>query len=159
MSWQGHDSMSCSREFAMIRTYRQTAANLFVLLGLGVSVLGGCAVAGSGPGGNRTESETAAVGWQGDTLGRPHPADVARGRQIAERECASCHAIDSRSASPKAGAPPLRDVLGLYEADNLAYRFIEGMRVGHDDMPLFDFDVRTADTLIAYIGAISGSSD
>ncbi len=134
-------------------------AGMFAMFALCAAALGACAMGGSGAAGDRVESETAAAGWKGDKTGRPNPADVERGRKIAERECASCHAIDRKSASPKEGAPPLRDVLGLYEADNLAYRFIEGMRVGHDDMPLFDFDVRTADTLIAYIGAISGPSE
>jgi mono/diheme cytochrome c family protein len=121
-------------------------------------LLTGCAAAGNPAASDRPASETAAVGWPGDKTYPLDPADIVRGREIAERECAACHAIDRTSASPKAGVPPLRDVLGLYDADNLAYRFIEGMRVGHDDMPLFDFDVRAADTLIVYISTISGPS-
>jgi mono/diheme cytochrome c family protein len=117
--------------------------------------LGSCATSAA----DGVQSETAAAGWKGDRPGPPDQAEVDQGRRIAERTCASCHAIDRKSASPRPGAPPLRDVLALYEADNLAYRFIEGMRVGHDDMPLFDFDVRTADALIAYIGTISGPSE
>lgn len=120
-----------------------------------VLAFGACASATGGA----VQSETAATGWKGDKSGSPDPADVAQGRAIAERNCASCHAIDRKSASPRPPAPPLRDVLALYEADNLAYRFIEGMRVGHDDMPRFDFDVRTADALVAYIGTISGPPD
>jgi mono/diheme cytochrome c family protein len=143
----------------MIRTSGQMRVNLVVLIAMGTALLTSCAVAGPGQGGSQAQSETAAAGWQGDKTGRPEPSDIERGRQIAERECSSCHAVDRTSRSPKAGAPPLREVLGLYEADNLAYRFIEGMRVGHDDMPLFDFDIRTADVLIAYIGTISGPSD
>ncbi|MDP3739254.1 MAG: cytochrome c [Hyphomonadaceae bacterium] len=142
----------------MTSSHHTVAGGVFALFAAGMA-LSGCTAAGDLTGVDRPVSETAAVGWPGDKTGRLDPADVVRGRQIAERECAACHAIDRTSSSPKAGAPPLRDVLGLYEADNLAYRFIEGMRVGHDDMPLFDLDVRTADTLIAYIGTISDSSD
>jgi hypothetical protein len=29
------------------------------------------------------------------------------------------------------------------------------MRIGHDEMPLFDFNVRAADALIAYIKSIT----
>jgi mono/diheme cytochrome c family protein len=122
-------------------------------------VMSGCITAGDSVEGDKPASETAATGWPGDRTGRVDPADIAQGRRIAQRACASCHAVDRTSASPIPGAPPLREVLALYEADNLAYRFIEGMRVGHDDMPLFDMDVRTADMLIAYIGTISGPSD
>ena len=142
----------------MTRTRVALAGNIIACLAAGLT-LGGCIAAGNLAGNDRPASETAAVGWRGDKTGRPDPADVIRGRQVAERECSACHAIDRTSRSPKAGAPPLREVLVLYEADNLAYRFIEGMRVGHDDMPLFDFDVRTADILVAYIGTISGPSD
>lgn len=117
------------------------------------AALGACA---SSPADTTAQSETTIAGWRGDGAGPPDPGEVAQGRAIAERTCAACHAIDKTSASPRSGAPPLRNVLALYEADNLAYRFIEGMRVGHDDMPLFDFDVRAADALIAYIGTISG---
>lgn len=98
--------------------------------------------------------EAEARGWAGAPLDSD-PEQVAAGRQISERECAQCHAIDKTSASPNAAAPPLREVLSVNDADNLAYRFIEAMRVGHDEMPLFDFDVRSADSLIAYIASIT----
>lgn len=136
----------------MIPISRSRLRAFFCSLGLGVA-LGACATPAAD-----VQSETAAVGWKGDSL-RSEPTEVEQGRAIAERNCASCHAIDRKSASPRPGAPPLRDVLALYEADNLAYRFIEGMRVGHDDMPHFDFDVRAANSLIAYIGTISAASD
>jgi mono/diheme cytochrome c family protein len=100
-------------------------------------------------------SESAEAGWKGSDL-EAAPEVVADGKRIAQAQCASCHATDSTSSrSPNPAAPPLRDVLALYEADNLAYRFIEGMRVGHDDMPRFDFDVRAADALLAYIASIT----
>jgi hypothetical protein len=43
----------------------------------------------------------------------------------------------------------------LNEADWVAYRLIDGMRLGHDNMPLFDFDVRSADALMAYISTLN----
>jgi mono/diheme cytochrome c family protein len=50
-------------------------------------------------------------------------------------------------------------MLALNDPDNLAYRLIDGMRVGHDEMPRFDFDIRAADALVAYLGTISGPPD
>jgi mono/diheme cytochrome c family protein len=82
---------------------------------------------------------------------------VADGRAIAERECAGCHALDQATASPRAGAPPMRDMLARYQADALANDLITGIRVGHQDMPEFDFDVRTADALIAYLRSLRAS--
>lgn len=100
----------------------------------------------------RSESEK--QGWSG-TASAPDAAQIADGRRIAERECSSCHAIDARSKSPNPTAPPLRDVLAMNDPDALAYRFIDAMRVGHDEMPRFDFDIRAADALIAYLESIN----
>lgn len=96
------------------------------------------------------ESESEETGWAG-TRDAADAAQINDGRLIAERECAACHAIDSRSKSPNRAAPPLRDVLAVNDPDNVAYRFIDALQVGHDEMPLFDFDVRAADALIAYL--------
>lgn len=82
---------------------------------------------------------------------------AADGRAIAERECARCHALDQSATSPRAGAPPMREMLARYQADALANDLITGIRVGHQDMPAFDFDVRTADALIAYLQSLRAS--
>lgn len=99
------------------------------------------------------QSESEETGWAGPPT-VPDAAQIADGRRIAETECAACHAIDARSKSPNPAAPPLRDVLAMNDPDNLAYRFIDALQVGHDEMPLFDFDVRGADALIAYLESI-----
>jgi len=130
------------------------AGGLAALLICGATVVAGC----STPAPASTEiaagrsSEAEMSGWKG-TPGEDAAADIiAAGGAIAHRECASCHAVERTGRSPLKAAPPLRDVLAMYEdSDQLAYRFIDGMRVGHDQMPLFDFDVRSADALIAYI--------
>lgn len=111
-----------------------------------VALLSACA-------GTQAAGEAEASGWKG--VAPSDPALVSAGQEIAQTQCASCHAIGSSTKSPLAGAPPLRDVLAAYEDDEvLAYRFIEGMRVGHNEMPLFNFDVRAADALIAYLASI-----
>ena len=115
-----------------------------------LAALAGCATAATPP-----EGEAEAQGWPG-VAESSDPAQVEAGRQIAQKECAQCHAIARTGASPNPEAPPLRNVLAVNDADSLAYRFIEAMRVGHDAMPLFDFDVKAADALIAYIATISG---
>lgn len=120
------------------------ASSLLLLLS------GGCATNGGGP-----QSEVERSGWGGTDV-ELDPLQIDTGRHIAQRECAGCHSIDSTSVSPNPTAPPLREVLALNDPEFLAYRFIDAMRVGHDEMPLFDFDVRSADALIAYIKSISG---
>lgn len=130
---------------------RQTAGWRLLLASAGAA----CLLAACQSPEQRADGEAESRGWAGAPLDAS-PEQIAAGRQIAERECAQCHAIDQTSQSPNEAAPPLRDVLAINDADNLAYRFIEAMRVGHDEMPLFDFDVRSADALIAYIASISG---
>ncbi len=117
-----------------------------VLVAGAVALLGACA--GQPPAG-KAEAE----GWKG--VAAADPTLVSAGEEIARSNCASCHAIGADKKSPLAGAPPLSQVLDGYEDDEvLAYRFIEGMRVGHNEMPLFNFDVRGADALIAYLRSI-----
>jgi mono/diheme cytochrome c family protein len=79
---------------------------------------------------------------------------IADGRAVAQRECATCHALDQSTASPRADAPPMRDLLARYDKDVLANDLIEGIKLGHPDMPQFDFNVIAADALVAYLRSI-----
>jgi cytochrome c len=84
---------------------------------------------------------------------------IAAGRQIAVRDCSSCHALDADSTSPRPSAPPLKKALWRYNEDALATHLIEAIRVGHGDMPVFDFSVIGADALIAYLRSIRSPQD
>lgn len=128
--------------------YTRAIATLIILSGLAAAA---CAAA-TPP---MLQSESEELGWAG-TSATPDAVQIADGRRIADAQCAVCHAVDARSRSPNPAAPPLRDVLAIYDPDNLAYRFIDALQVGHDEMPRFDFDVRAADALIAYLEAING---
>lgn len=79
---------------------------------------------------------------------------AAVGRDLVVRECASCHAIDQSKLSPRADAPPMNTLLSRYDPEMLAEDLIEGIRVGHDDMPRFDFNPIAADALVAYLKSI-----
>ncbi|MEZ5938406.1 MAG: c-type cytochrome [Hyphomonadaceae bacterium] len=79
---------------------------------------------------------------------------IAQGREIADRECARCHALASGEESPHPEAPPMSELLGRYSADALNEDLIDGIKLGHEDMPQFDFDIATADALIAYLKSI-----
>ncbi len=84
----------------------------------------------------------------------PSAAALARdGRDIAEAQCAACHAVGEYGESPVAEAPPLRDVLSRYRADVLEDELIAGIQVNHQ-MPDFQFNPQGADALIAYLRSI-----
>ena len=106
----------------------------------------------------QTQGEAEASGWAGVSQAGVDPVLVTEGRKVAQGRCASCHAIDRVSASPLVSAPPLREVLTIYEDEEaLAVRFIDGMRVGHNEMPLIDLSVKEADQLILYIRSITAA--
>jgi mono/diheme cytochrome c family protein len=78
---------------------------------------------------------------------------VADGRDIAEAQCARCHAVGAYGESPDPRAPAFRTVLSRYRAEVLEEELINGIRVSHP-MPEFQFNPQGADALIAYLESI-----
>jgi mono/diheme cytochrome c family protein len=79
------------------------------------------------------------------------------GHVIAQEQCASCHAIGLSDQSPRADAPPLRDVSQRYMFPVLEEELINGIKLGHPDMPKFQFSPGGADALLAYLRHIQKS--
>lgn len=79
---------------------------------------------------------------------------LADGRTIAETECGGCHAVGRDDSSPRSDAPPLRYVLSHYPSEPLADAFVEGLKVGHPDMPQFQMNPQGVDSLLAYLQSI-----
>lgn len=79
---------------------------------------------------------------------------VATGRDVAVLRCSRCHGLDGVSHSPNVSAPPMAKLLERYDPDMLASDLIEGIRIGHDEMPEFDLQVIEADALVAYLKSI-----
>jgi cytochrome c len=78
------------------------------------------------------------------------------GRDIAEAQCAACHAVGPYGDSPNATAPTFRTLLTRYRADVLEEELIAGIQVAHP-MPDFQFNPQGADALIAYLQSIQQS--
>lgn len=79
---------------------------------------------------------------------------VADGLAIVEENCTTCHAIGATGESPRYDAPPLRTVLKDRDREALSDDFREGIHVGADDMPDFDFGPLGTDAVIAYLTSI-----
>lgn len=79
---------------------------------------------------------------------------LAAGRLLAERHCASCHAIDPTDSSAHAEAPPLRELSRSYPPSALEEALAEGIMVGHPDMPEFRFMPDDVEALIAYLDSV-----
>ena len=82
--------------------------------------------------------------------------EAAAGRKIAQKFCASCHAIGATGESPHPSAPPFRVIVARANIANLEEALGEGAIVGHPDMPQFEFKQRDAGNLIAYLKSLSG---
>ena len=84
----------------------------------------------------------------------PSDASIAAdGRDIAEAQCATCHAVGTYGESPDPSAPHFRTILSRYRADVLEEELIAGVRVSHP-MPNFQFNPQGVDALIAYLQSI-----
>lgn len=84
----------------------------------------------------------------------PSPESVIEdGRDIAEAQCASCHAVAAYGESPNPAAPHFRTILSRYRAEVLEEELIAGIRVSHP-MPDFQFNPQGAETLIAYMRSL-----
>ncbi|MBI3677442.1 MAG: cytochrome c [Proteobacteria bacterium] len=79
---------------------------------------------------------------------------VADGKLVAQNECSRCHAIDQEGANPRADAPLFRQILSRYRSDALEDELVEGIKLGHPDMPQFKLNPRAVDDLIAYLRSI-----
>ena len=81
-------------------------------------------------------------------------AREARGQEIAQTRCGSCHAIGTSGESAAPEAPPFRTLSRNYRVDTLEEALAEGISVGHPAMPQFAFAPEDVDALVAYLQSI-----
>ncbi len=87
-----------------------------------------------------------------------HQRKVARGHDLAQANCSSCHAIGRSGDSPAPEAPPFRTLSQNYRVADLEEALAEGISVGHPAMPNFAFAPEDAEALIAYLQTIQDES-
>ena len=80
--------------------------------------------------------------------------NVTPGRALAEKRCATCHAIGATGKSPHKDALPFREIANRYPVESLAEAFAEGITVGHDDMPEFTLAPAEIDALLSYLSSL-----
>jgi cytochrome c len=81
-------------------------------------------------------------------------AAVDAGRQIAQDNCSSCHAMGRNGDSANPASPPLRTLSQRYPIETLSESFAEGVFVGHPLMPEFRLEPEAVDNLLAYLASI-----
>lgn len=80
---------------------------------------------------------------------------LAQGQRLAQANCASCHAIALSDESPRADAPPLRDLYKRYPNEALRRAVSQGIHLGHADMPVFRLGENDAAALAAYLWSLN----
>jgi mono/diheme cytochrome c family protein len=78
----------------------------------------------------------------------------ARGREIAQANCASCHAVGRFGESPAPEAPQFRRLSENYRVATLEEALAEGISVGHPAMPHFQFSPDDVSALVTYLQSI-----
>ena len=78
-------------------------------------------------------------------------ADAAKGKILAENNCAICHAIGKTGTSALPIAPAFRDLALGYDPSELEDAFTDGVAADHPAMPDWQMTPDEASQLSAYI--------
>jgi len=77
--------------------------------------------------------------------------EIERGLVIAQRECASCHAIGPTGDSPTPMSPPFRALASDFSGPTLEARLLVISDLGHQEMRPAGLDAAEVRDLAAYI--------
>ena len=76
---------------------------------------------------------------------------VQRGKQVAEKSCGACHAVEDKDVSQDKKATPFRNLSRRYTNLSLRAPIERAITVTHDAMPPFNLSSDDIDAVIAYI--------
>lgn len=86
---------------------------------------------------------------------RPGPSALtARGQVVAERECASCHAVGPQGESRWAAAPPFRVIRMRYNDISFEHKMRAVAAEGHYEMPPMRLETDDVRAVSAYIESL-----
>lgn len=80
---------------------------------------------------------------------------AAKGKALAEKYCARCHAVDRDDKSTLPIAPPFRTFASKWPLESLEESLAEGIITGHPGMPVFEFEPDQIAALIEHLYEIS----
>jgi len=81
----------------------------------------------------------------------PAPVQAERGRAVAQSQCGACHALDMASASPRAAAPPFRDLRIRFNTVTWEREMARIATGDHFEMPPQRVDASDASDLHAFL--------
>ena len=80
---------------------------------------------------------------------------IAEGKELAEKNCLSCHAVGTAGASPNAKAPEFGGLAEQHAGLALREPLTRGIAAPHDEMPNFALPDADVDKIIAYINSLT----
>ncbi len=82
-------------------------------------------------------------------------ASVMRGKELAQLLCMRCHAIAGPGPGPEVKSPPFSTLMAKLTLEGVADQLLEGLPMGHDPMPKWQFSEQQAEDLLFYIDSVS----
>jgi len=80
-------------------------------------------------------------------------ADIAKGEQLAQRMCASCHLVSAAQRQGNADAPPFATMARMpnFSAERVAFFLLDP----HPQMPALSLTRRETDDIAGYIASLA----
>ena len=85
---------------------------------------------------------------------RAEDVSPSAGRQLAITRCSRCHAVGRTGDSPNPRAPRFRDLGSRFPFDGLREALMQGMIVGHPEMPIVHLSAVESGDLTAYMRSL-----
>ena len=83
---------------------------------------------------------------------------ITRGKELAQLLCQRCHAIAGPGPGKEEKSPPFSTLIARLTLEGVADQLLEGLPMGHDPMPQWQFSERQAEDLLLYIDSVSAEN-
>jgi mono/diheme cytochrome c family protein len=85
---------------------------------------------------------------------RAEDVSLSAGRQLAMARCSRCHAVGRTGDSPNPRSPRFRELGARFPFDGLREALMQGMIVGHPEMPIVHLSEVESGDLVAYLRSL-----
>jgi len=76
---------------------------------------------------------------------------IKRGLELSQLLCMKCHAISGPGPGPEEKSPPFATLVDKLTIEGVADQLLEGLPLGHEPMPKWEFSEQQAEDLLLYI--------
>lgn len=84
-------------------------------------------------------------------------AAIQRGKELAQLLCMRCHAIEGPGPGEEEKSPPFSTLVPKLTLEGVADQLLEGLSLGHEPMPTWEFSEQQALDLLLYIESVKAT--